>query len=80
MCNEMWDRASEQGELRKKRNQFYTEVFEYREHNITPKDRIYRDSVVTVEVKTNVIVRPPSYLLSTVVPNRHKPEQNLIMT
>ena len=45
----------------KTRTQFYTEVFAYREPNITPKDRIYSDAIVTVEIKTNVIVNlPPS--------------------
>ena len=69
MCNDMLRHSPEQ-EIRKKRSQFYTEVFSYRELNITPKDRIYKDSVVTVEVKTNVIVRslpshhPDQYPLS----------------
>ena len=44
-------------ELRKKKSQFYTEVFSYREPNLTPKERVYKDSMVTAEVKTNVIVR-----------------------
>jgi len=44
-------------ELRKKKSQFYTEVFSYREPNLSPKDRIYKDSIVTAEVRTNVIVR-----------------------
>lgn len=43
----------------KTRTQFYTEVFAYREPNITPKDRIYSDAIVTVEIKTNVIVISP---------------------
>ena len=46
----------QQQELRKKKSQFYTEVFSYREPNLSPKERVYKDSVVTVEVKTNVIV------------------------
>lgn len=47
----------QQQELRKKKSQFYTEVFSYREPNLSPKERIYKDSMVTAEVKTNVIVR-----------------------
>lgn len=47
----------QQQELRKKKSQFYSEVFSYREPNLSPKDRIYKDSVVTAEVRTNVIVR-----------------------
>ena len=48
--------TSLQQELRKKKSQFYTEVFSYREPHLTPKERVYKDSVITVEVKTNVIV------------------------
>ncbi len=47
----------QQQELRKKKSQFYTEVLSYREPNLSPKERIYKDSVVTAEVRTNVIVR-----------------------
>ena len=47
----------QQQELRRKKSQYYTEVFSYREPNLSPKERIYKDSVVTAEVKTNVIVR-----------------------
>ena len=49
-----------QVELRKKRSQFYGDVFAYREPNLSPRDRIYKDSVITAEVKTNVIVCVPS--------------------
>lgn len=49
----------QQQELRKKKSQFYTEVFSYREPNLTPKERIHKDSIITAEVKTNVIVRTP---------------------
>ncbi|KAL2056477.1 hypothetical protein ABVK25_003501 [Lepraria finkii] len=62
MCNDMCSIAPE-NEIRKKRSQFYNEVFAYREPNITPRDRIYKDSIVTVEVKTNVIVRDEYELL-----------------
>lgn len=47
----------QQQDLRRKKSQFYTEVFSYREPNLSPKERIYKDSIVTAEVKTNVIVR-----------------------
>ena len=60
LCNGVADNDMVvQAETGKPRNQFYTEVFSYREPNITPKDRIYSDAIVTVEVKTNVIVNPP---------------------
>lgn len=47
----------QQQELRKKKSQFYTEVFSYREPNLSPKERVYKESIVTAEVRTNVIVR-----------------------
>ncbi|KAL6720572.1 hypothetical protein ACLMJK_002496 [Lecanora helva] len=47
----------QQQELRKKKSQFYTEVFSYREPNLSPKERIYKDSIVTAEVKTNIIIK-----------------------
>ena len=45
-----------QQDLRRKKSQFYTEVFSYREPNLSPKERIYKDSIITAEVRTNVIV------------------------
>ena len=56
----------QQQELRKKKSQFYTEVFAYREPNLSPKERIYKDSVITAEVKTNVIVR--TYVVAMIEP------------
>ena len=50
----------QQTELRRNKSQYYTEVFSYREPNLSPRDRISKDSVITAEVKTNVIVRPRS--------------------
>ena len=49
-----------QNELRRNKSQYYTEVFSYREPNLSPRDRISKDSVITAEIKTNVIVRNPS--------------------
>ena len=46
-----------QSELRRNKSQYYTEVFSYREPNLSPRDRISKDSVITAEIKTNVIVR-----------------------
>ena len=57
--------SPEQRSLRKKRShQFYEEVFASREPNVTNKDRIYKDSIVTCEVKTNVIVCRPRFDLT----------------
>ena len=47
----------QQTELRRNKSQYYTEVFSYREPNLSPRDRISKDSVITAEIKTNVIVR-----------------------
>lgn len=43
-------------ELAKKRSQYYNEVFAARDASITPSEQICRESVIIVEVKTNVIV------------------------
>lgn len=47
----------QQNDLRRNKSQYYTEVFSYREPNLSPRDRIGKDSVITAEIKTNVIVR-----------------------
>lgn len=49
------DRAST--DLSRRKSQFYSEVFAYREPNVTARDRVNRYSVITCEVKTNVIVK-----------------------
>ena len=54
-----------QNELRRNKSQYYTEVFSYREPNLSPRDRISRDSVITAEIKTNVIVCRGSLFLSS---------------
>ena len=48
--------TSSQAELRKKRSQFYTEVFAYKESDASPKEQVYKESIVSAELKTNVIV------------------------
>lgn len=55
-----------QNELRRNKSQYYTEVFSYREPNLSPRDRISKDSVITAEIKTNVIVRTHSLFQPTV--------------
>ncbi|KAL8801801.1 MAG: hypothetical protein Q9182_004208 [Xanthomendoza sp. 2 TL-2023] len=52
------DRAST--DLSRRKSQFYSEVFAYREPNLTVRDRVHRYSIITAEVKTNVIVSRPS--------------------
>lgn len=47
----------QQNDLRRNKSQYYTEVFSYREPNLSPRDRIGKDSIITAEIKTNVIVR-----------------------
>ncbi len=46
-------------DLSRRKSQFYSEVFAYREPNLTARDRVHRYSVITAEVKTNVIVSQP---------------------
>lgn len=48
------DRAST--DLSRRKTQYFSEVLAYREPALTPRDRITRYSVITAEVKTNVIV------------------------
>lgn len=43
-------------ELAKKRSQYYNDVFAARDASLTPQEQVYKGSVITVEVKTNVIV------------------------
>ena len=50
-------RSYDEVELAKRKNQYYGECFAYREPNLSARDRIYKDSLITAEVKTNVIVR-----------------------
>ena len=52
----MVDRDRASVDLSRKKSQFYSEVFAYREPNLTARDRVHRYSVITAEVKTNVIV------------------------
>ena len=54
-----------QSELRRNKSQYYTEVFSYREPNLSPRDRISKDSIITAEIKTNVIVRAYTRTAST---------------
>ncbi|KAL8850265.1 MAG: hypothetical protein Q9221_004775 [Calogaya cf. arnoldii] len=44
-------------DLSRRKSQFYSEVFAYREPNLTARDRVHRYSVITAVVKTNVIVK-----------------------
>lgn len=49
-------KTPEQVMAAKQKSQFYGEVFSYREPAASVRDRVGQDSVVTAEVKTNVIV------------------------
>ena len=52
------NQSTKEGEEASRRNtQFYGEVFAYREPNLTTREKITKFSVITAEVKTNVIVR-----------------------
>ncbi|KAL9596076.1 MAG: hypothetical protein Q9219_006024 [cf. Caloplaca sp. 3 TL-2023] len=55
------DRAST--DLSRRKSQFYSEVFAYREPNLTARDRVNRYSVITAEIKTNIIIKDEYSLL-----------------
>lgn len=52
------NRSRDAIESSEQKSKFYGEVFAYREPHLSARDRICRDSIVTAEVKTNVIVYP----------------------
>ena len=52
----MVNKNRESTDLSRRKSQFYSEVFAYREPNLTARDRVHKYSVITAEVKTNVIV------------------------
>ncbi len=54
-------RTPKEKELSKEKSQYYTEAFSHREPPSTPRERIHKDSMITAEIKTNVIVRPSSH-------------------
>lgn len=49
-------RDQEGTSLARRKSQFYGEVFAYREPNVSARNKIHQYSVITAEVKTNVIV------------------------
>jgi hypothetical protein len=51
-------KTPEQRELAKKKSQYYNDAFAVRESNTSARERVHRESMVMVEVRTNVIVRP----------------------
>lgn len=53
----MVKRDQEGTNLARRKSQFYGEVFAYRESNISARNKIHQFSVITAEVRTNVIVR-----------------------
>ena len=50
------EKSSSRLHLSKKRSQYYSDAFAYREPNNTAKDRVARDSVILAEVKLNCCV------------------------
>ena len=53
---EMVKRDPQGTDLAKRKSQFYGQVFAYREPNVSIRNKIHQFSVITAEVKTNVIV------------------------
>lgn len=54
----MAHRDQEGIDLARRKSSFFTEVFAYREPNLSPREKVYKNSVIVAEVKINVIVRP----------------------
>ena len=49
-------RSAEETQLSRRKSQFYSDVFAYREEN-SPRDMALQSSTITADIKTNVIVR-----------------------
>ncbi|KAL8736910.1 MAG: hypothetical protein Q9181_002206 [Wetmoreana brouardii] len=62
----MVDRDRASVDLARRKSQFYREVFAYREPNLTARDRVHQYSVITAEVKTNVIIKDEYIFLQDV--------------
>ncbi|KAG5300433.1 MIF domain-containing protein [Histoplasma ohiense] len=54
--NRFLTKSSSQLDIAKKRSQYFNEVFTSREAYHTPRHRVNQDSVVVVEIKTNVLL------------------------
>ena len=52
-------KTPEQKELAKRKSQYYGDAFAYREPNSSARERISRESMITCDIKTNVIVSDP---------------------
>ncbi|KAA6406589.1 MAG: hypothetical protein FRX48_09644 [Lasallia pustulata] len=59
------NRSREEVESSERKSKFYGEVFAYREPHLSARDRISGDSIVTAELKTNVIIKDEYTLLTT---------------
>jgi len=55
-------KTPEQREVARKKSQYYNDVFAHREPMSSARERIFRDSIIMADVKTNVIVSRPSML------------------
>lgn len=65
------NKTPEQKQMAKRRSQYFGDAFAYRESNTSPRERVSRESVVMVEVRTNVIVS------STQVPTHAEKDRKL---
>jgi hypothetical protein len=43
-------------EFARRRNQYFSEVFSAREPHNSPRDRVFQNSIIVVEIKTNMKV------------------------
>jgi len=74
----------EQREIGKKRSHYFGDIFANREPNSSARERVARDSMITAEVRTNVIVQDEytfitdlSYSLSS---RYQRPESSILVT
>lgn len=80
----MVKRDQEGTSLSRRKSQFYGEVFAYRESNVSARNKIHQYSVITAEVKTNVIVKDEYVFLADLSQHLsqryHRPTSSIFIT
>ncbi|PGG96279.1 hypothetical protein AJ79_09651 [Helicocarpus griseus UAMH5409] len=72
-----------QREVAKQRSQYFDEVFSTREPYHTPRHRVNQDSIVVVEIKTNILLQDDFHVLSELSLNLaqifQRPESSILL-
>ncbi|KAL9038454.1 MAG: hypothetical protein Q9214_005273 [Letrouitia sp. 1 TL-2023] len=80
----MVNRNRESTDLSRRKSQFYSEVFAYREPNVTARDRVHRHSIISAEIKTNVIIKDEYVFLQDLSQHLsqryHRPTSSIFIT